>query len=108
MEERLSKIRKFHKRFRQLFNESRRLAEQVVVAEPQQREAAATISASLPTVAAQRPAMNTKYGRFQLAERWNVDQVPFALLNGQGSTLAERDSKRIVISQTFPGLKKRR
>ena len=43
-----------------------------------------------------------KYWRFQLPERWNVDHLRLALVNGQGSTLAERGSKRIVILQPFP------
>ena len=48
-----------------------------------------------------------KYGRFQLPERWNVDHLRLALLNGQGFTLAERGNQRIVILQPFPAMEKR-
>ena len=58
VEERLPKIQTFHKRSPQLLNEPRRLAGQVVVAEPQQEEAAITISALPSAVAAQRPVRN--------------------------------------------------
>ena len=48
-----------------------------------------------------------KYGSFQLPERWNVDHLRLALLNGQGFTLAERGNQRIVILQLFPAMEKR-
>ena len=48
-----------------------------------------------------------KYGRFQLNERFNHDQVPLSLLNGQSETWAPKGSKRVSIAQPFSGLEKR-
>ena len=103
---RLPKIRKFHKRFSQLLNEPRRLAGKVVVAELQQEEVAVTTSASPSAAATQRPARDPKYGRFHLADRWDVDQVPLALVNDDPeSTSAGTGNRRIVIFQPFSGFR---
>ena len=98
MEGRLPKIRKFLKRFRQLLKEARCLIRHMVVTESQQEEPVVTPSASPSAVASQRHERESKCGCFQLAERWNVDQVLLALVNGQRSAFSQRDSKRIVIS----------
>ena len=48
-----------------------------------------------------------KYGRFQLNERFNSDQVPLPVVNGQSETWASKGSKRVSIAQPFSGLEKR-
>ena len=48
-----------------------------------------------------------KYGRFQLNERFNSDQVPLPSVNGQSETWAPKGSKRVSIPQPFSGLEKR-
>ena len=48
-----------------------------------------------------------KYGRFQLNERFNSDQVPLPFVNGQPETWAPKGSKRVSIAQPFSGLEKR-
>ncbi|CAB1103214.1 unnamed protein product [Ectocarpus sp. CCAP 1310/34] len=59
------------------------------------------------TTVAERESRVPKYGQFQLWERWNVDQVPLAFVNGLLNTWEERGAKRVAISQPFPGLEKR-
>ncbi|CAB1119997.1 unnamed protein product [Ectocarpus sp. CCAP 1310/34] len=59
------------------------------------------------TTVAERESNVPKYGQFQLWERWNVDQVPLAFVNGLLVTWEERGAKRVAISQPFSGLEKR-
>ena len=48
-----------------------------------------------------------KYGRFQLNERFNHDQVPLPFVSGQSETWVPKGSKRVSIAQPFSGLEKR-
>ena len=49
-----------------------------------------------------------KYGRFQLNERFNSDQVPLPFVNGQSETWVLKGSKRVSIAQPFSDLEKRK
>ncbi|CAB1107192.1 unnamed protein product [Ectocarpus sp. CCAP 1310/34] len=92
VEERLPKIQRFHRLFRKLLQESVRYRV------PNESDVSAI------TTVAERESRVPKYGQFQLWERWNVDQVPLAFVNGLLDTWEERGAKRVAISQPFPGL----
>ena len=53
------------------------------------------------------PEMRKKYGRYPPWCRLNVDQVPLPFVNDMEKTYAERGSKRVVINQLGPSLRKR-
>ena len=119
VQERLPKIQRWHKRFRQLLREPRYESEKVVEGsawiEPasasteESAEEAESESASSRTngESAEEAESHTKWGRFLLHQRWNSDQVPLGFVSGQDSTWEERGSKRVHIAQPFPGLEKR-
>ena len=93
VEERLPQIRRFLRRFRKLMQEpARRKGHMVSDAE-----------AGVRSVQPRDP----KYGRFQLNERFNSDQVPLPFVNGQSETWAPKGSKRVSIAQPFSGLERR-
>ena len=54
-----------------------------------------------------KTAIDTKWGRWLPANRYNVDQVPLPFVVDQGKTYAETGDKQIWISQPISGLKKR-
>ena len=93
VEERLPQIRRFLRRFRKLMQEPARRKRHVV------SDAEAGVRAVQPR--------DPKYGRFQLNERFNSDQVPLPFVNGQSETWAPKGSKRVSIAQPFSGLEKR-
>ncbi|CAB1105285.1 unnamed protein product [Ectocarpus sp. CCAP 1310/34] len=95
VEERLPKIQRFHRLFRKLLQE------------PVRYRAPDELDLSAITTFAERESRVPKYGQFLLWERWNVDQVPLAFVNGLLDTWEERVAKRVAISQPFPGLEKR-
>ena len=73
--------------------------------EPAQRGGLAFSHTEAGVRAAQR--RDPKYGRFQLNERFNSDQVPLPFVNGQSETCPPQESKRVYIAQPFSGLEKR-
>ena len=93
VEERLPQIRRFLRRFRKLMQEPARCKGHVV----------SDVEAGVLAVQPRNP----KYGRFQLNERFNSDQVPLPFVNGQSETWAPKGSKRVSIAQPFSGLQKR-
>ncbi|CAB1117836.1 unnamed protein product [Ectocarpus sp. CCAP 1310/34] len=95
VEERLPKIQCFHRLFRKLLQQ------------PVRYRAPDESDVSAITTVAERESRVPKYGQFQLWERWNVDQVSLAFVNGLLDTWEERSAKRVAISQSFPGLEKR-
>ncbi|CAB1117664.1 unnamed protein product [Ectocarpus sp. CCAP 1310/34] len=95
VEERLPTIQRFHRRFRKLLQE------------PVRYRAPDESDVSAITTVAERESRVPKFGQFQLWERWNVDQVPLAFVNGLLDTWEERGAKRVAISQPFPGLETR-
>lgn len=95
VEERLPKIQRFHRLFRKLLQE------------PVRYRAPDESDVSAVTTVAERESRVPKYGQFQLWERWNVDQVPLAFVNGMLDTWDKRGAKRVAISQPFAGLEKR-
>lgn len=95
VEERLPKIQRFHRRFRKLLHE------------PVRYRAPDESDVSAVTTVAERESRVPKYGQFQLWERWNVDQVPLAFVNGLLDTWDKRGALRVAISQPFAGLEKR-
>lgn len=97
LEKRLPKIMRFHRRLRGLLKE------------PARRPGFLAVEAGVRQgikVAQQHPP-DPAYGRFQLSERFNANQVPLAFVNGQLQTRAERGSKRVQVSQPFAGLYQR-
>ncbi|CAB1104161.1 unnamed protein product [Ectocarpus sp. CCAP 1310/34] len=95
VEERLPKIQRFHRLFRMLLQE------------PVRYRAPDESDVSAITTVAERESRVPKNGQFQLWERWNVDQVPLAFVNGLLDTWEERGANDVAISQPFPGLEKR-
>ncbi|CAB1106733.1 unnamed protein product [Ectocarpus sp. CCAP 1310/34] len=95
VEERLPKIQRFHRLFRKL------LQEPVGYRAPDESDVSAV------TTVAERESRVPKYGQFQLWERWNVDQVSLAFVNGLLDTWDKRGAFRVAISLPFPGLEKR-
>ena len=93
VEERLLQIRRFLRRFRKLIQEPARRKGHVV------SDAEAGVRAVQPR--------DRMYGRFQLNERFNSDQVPLPFVNGQSETWAPKGNKRVSIAQPFSGLEKR-
>ena len=93
VEERLPQIRRSLRKFRKLIQEPSRRKGHVV------SDAEAGVRAVQPR--------HPKYGRFQLNERFNSDQVPLPFVNGQSETWAPKESKRVSIAQPFSGLEKR-
>ena len=93
VEEPLPQIRRFLRGFRKLMQEPARRKGHVV------SDAEAGVRAVQPR--------DPKYGRFQLNERFNSDQVPLPFVNGQSETWAPKGSKRVSIAQPFSGLEKR-
>ena len=93
VEERLPQIRRFLRRFRKPMQEPARRKGHVV------SDAEAGVWAVQPR--------DPKYGRFQLNERFNSDQVPLPFVNGQPETWAPKGSKRVSIAQPLSGLEKR-
>ena len=93
VEERLPQIRRSLGRFHKLMQEPARGKGRVI------SDAEAGVRAVQPR--------DPKYGRFQLNERFNSDQVPFPFVNGQSETWAPKKSKRVSIAQPFGGLEKR-
>ena len=86
-------IRRFLRRFRKLMQKPARRKGHVV------SDAEAGVRVVQPR--------DPKYGRFQLNERFNSDQVPLPFVNGQSETWASKGSKRVSIAQPFSGLEKR-
>ncbi|CAM9910425.1 unnamed protein product [Pylaiella littoralis] len=99
LEERLPKIKVWHKRYRELLREPRRCGGQMVPW-PQQapEEGSGEPSQELQALQAHR-----KWGRFLLEERVNTDQVPVGFVNGQDSSWDQRGAKRVHVMQPFPG-----
>ena len=93
VEDRLPQIRRFLRRFRKLMQEPARRKGHVV------SDAEAGVQAVQPR--------DPKYGRFQLNEGFNSDQVPVPFVNGQSETWAPKRSKRVSFAQPFSGLEKR-
>ena len=54
-----------------------------------------------------RPARDPVFGRFQLSERFNADQVGLAFANGLETTYDVAGTKRVHNSQPLTGLEKR-
>ena len=75
------------------------------MSEPAQRRGHAFSDTETGVWAAQ--PRDPKYGRFQLNNRFNRDQVPLPLVNGWSETWAPKGSKRVSISQPFSELEKR-
>ncbi|CAB1103677.1 unnamed protein product [Ectocarpus sp. CCAP 1310/34] len=92
---RLPKIQRFHRLFRKLLQE------------PVRYRAPDESDVSAVTTVAERESRVPKYGQFQLWERWNVDQVSLAFVNGLLETWDKRGALRVAISQPFAGLEKR-
>ncbi|CAB1106446.1 unnamed protein product [Ectocarpus sp. CCAP 1310/34] len=95
VEERLPKIQRFHRLFLDLLQE------------PVRYRAPDESYVSAITTVAESESRVPKYGQFQLWERWNMDRVSLAFVNGLLDTWEERGAKRVAISQPFPGLEKR-
>ena len=93
VEERLLQIRRFIRRVHKLIQEPARRKGHVV------SDAEAGVRAVQPR--------DPMYGRFQLNERFNSDQVPLPFVNRQSETWATKGNKRVSIAQPFSGLEKR-
>ncbi|CAB1108959.1 unnamed protein product [Ectocarpus sp. CCAP 1310/34] len=74
VEERFPKIQRFHRLFRELLQE------------PVRYRAPDESDVSAVTTVAERESRVPRYGQFQLWERWNVDQVSLAFVNGLRGT----------------------
>ena len=72
--------------------------------EPAQRRGHAFSDTEAGVRAAQR--RDPKYGRFQLNEWFNHDQVPLLFANGQSETWGPKGSTRVSIAPPFSGLEK--
>ncbi|CAB1096141.1 unnamed protein product [Ectocarpus sp. CCAP 1310/34] len=59
------------------------------------------------TTVVERESRVPKCGQLQPWERWNVDHVPLAFVNGLIDTWDKRGALRVAISQPFPGLEQR-
>lgn len=93
VEERLPKIRKFPRRYRKLMQEPAR----------RRRTVFSEAEAGLPAVQA-RDAM---YGRFQLDQRFDSDQVPLSFVNGLTWTWTPGGEGCVAFMQPSAGLEKR-
>ncbi|CAB1115542.1 unnamed protein product [Ectocarpus sp. CCAP 1310/34] len=78
-----------------------------LLAKQQPKRAPDESDVSAVTTVAERESRVPKYGQFQLWERWNVDQVSLAFVNGLLDTWDKRGALRVAISQLFAGLEKR-
>ena len=93
VEECLPQIRRFLRRFRKLMQEPERRKGHVV------SDAEAGVRAVQPR--------DPKYGRFELNEQSNSDQVPLPFVNGRSETWAPKGNRRVSIAQPFSELEKR-
>ena len=93
LHEHLPQIRPFLGRYHKLMNE------------PAQRRGHAFSHTEAGARAAQR--RDPRYGRFQLNERFNSDQVPLHFVNGQLESWAPKGCKRVSIARPFNVLEKR-
>lgn len=98
--ERLPKIKAWHKGYRQLLQQPRKVGGQLV---PWPQQAPDEGSGDLtPELLEHR-----KWGRFLPKERKNTDQVPMGFVNGHSDTWDQTGALRVQVGQPFPGLEKR-
>eukprot|EP00903_Cladosiphon_okamuranus_P018578 g17101.t1 len=100
VEERLPKIKVWHKRYRQLLQQPRKVGGQLV---PWPQQPADEESGEI----SQELLDHRKWGRFLPKERKNTDQVPMGFVNGHSDTWDQTGALRVQIGQPFPGLEKR-
>ncbi|CAM9872033.1 unnamed protein product [Ectocarpus sp. 6 AP-2014] len=106
VEERLPKIRKWHRECRKLLQQPRVHGGKVI---PWERQAPVSDGGSVEQPGALIPYEGPygKWGRFVKELRDNTDQVPLGFVTGQEDTWDKRGAKRVHVGQPFPGLEKR-
>ena len=96
VEERVPKIARFHIKLRKVM---RRIAVC--------RNGSEGATASDEGEVESKPATDPVFGRFQLNERFNADQVGLAFINGVETTYDVTETTRVHVSQPLVGLETR-